>query len=329
VGITTIRNTAEEAFKFHEKESTLVLNEYSLKFNSPKIQEGVPSILEPNSKDLRSEGEKVLISLNIGMYNFYYECVPLILKAHRLYPDATIVLDNFGLHSDVDKTYYKFLEKFLNDLNIKHLIFNSRDLKYIYINNFYVLNSFLYCQDDVESVYELCKKYVKNPDVAPFRTVYVSRKKVGDRTFPNVRPGIRFNGDNRIMDEEVLEDFFIKNNVEVVYPEDMPYFIDQINYFYETKTLISLTSSGIANALFMQPNGNVFEIVTTLIQALGIPDGTLLDTREDIHHLYNALVYNKDHYYMSMPNHDRMSETIINKLKNHPTMSQFILGNKE
>ena len=133
----------------------------------------------------------------------------------------------------------------------------------------------------------------------------------------------------RILTDEKKK-FFIDNGVEVIYPEDIPDFADQINYFYETKTLISLTSSGIANSLFMKPGGTILEIVTPLLQAMGNPfdPNNPVDVREDIHHIYNAMAYNKNHYYLSIQNHDRQSQTIINKMLNHDSFSSLVRNNK-
>ena len=39
-------------------------------------------------------------------------------------------------------------------------------------------------------------------------------------------------------------------------------FIDQINFFNEVKTLISVSGSGLTNALFMQKNTNLIELIT-------------------------------------------------------------------
>jgi hypothetical protein len=199
------------------------------------------------------------------------------------------------------------------------MILSNEKIEKIYVNNFYLVTSPFFSEDDMDLLYKTCLKYIRKPDVEPFRTVYISRGYVTDRTYFEAKPGLRFKSDNRILDEPVLEKFFLDNGVEVTHPEDFKDFVDQLNYFYETKTIISLTSSGISNALFMKPGSTVFEIVTPLILGLGINGQGPIDTREDLHHLYNALVYIKDHHYISIPNHDRESKTIINKISGNPS----------
>jgi hypothetical protein len=322
--------TSENSFKHYKEVYAVKLRSGSLKFNDIEANKYDKNNIIEKSLSFISDNKKILISLNIGMYNFYYMCLPTILKAHEEHPDAELLLDSSGVMGEGGKPYYDFLATILNDLNIKYQIIDATHLDEIYINNFYVCDSFNYCDKDASRVYNACKTYVNKQDIEPFRKVYISRKKVEDRTFPPANPGIEFSGDNRIIDEEVLENFFTNIGVEVVNPEDFKDFREQINYFYETKMIISLTSSGIANALFMKPRGIVIELVTPLLQVMSWPsypideNTPLIDIREDLHHIYNALVYNKDHDYLSIQNRDRKSATIIDKIKNSKSIMKLI-----
>jgi hypothetical protein len=320
MSITTINSTDPSFVRYYDGEYTVVPSFGSLRLVRLEPNQGIPDIqYRVDGVDLITNQKKVLISLNIGMYNFFYTCVTSILKVNKEHPGCLFVLDAFGLYSDIKEPYFKFLLKLLNDLNIDYIILPNDEIKEIYINDFYVIDQALFSEQDIDLFYKTFLKYIKNPDVQPFRTVYISRGYVPDRTYLEAKPGLRFSSDNRILDEPVLEKFFLENNVEVTHPEDFKDFVDQINYFYETKTLISLTSSGISNSLFMKPNGTVFEIVTPLIQGIGINGHGPIHTKEDLHHIYNALVYVKDHYYVSIPNQDRESKTIIEKIKGNPS----------
>mgnify|MGYP000043846564 FL=1 len=330
MSISTIKQTNKDHLTHYEGYYTIEFDRPSLRFDIVHPKEGHVEEFTDTFPSFCSPDKKILLSLNIGMYNFYYTCVPAILLSHREQPDATLLLDSSGVTWEDEKSYYKFLKRFLDDLGIKYIIEDMSKFSKIYINNFYSADWFTRSEDELELLYKAVMPYVKNPSVRPFRTVYISRGKVEDRTFKYTKPGASFAGDNRILDEEVLEKFFIDNGVEVIYPEDIPDFADQINYFYETKTLISLTSSGIANSLFMKPGGTILEIVTPLLQALGNPfdPNNPVDVREDIHHIYNAMAYNKNHYYLSIQNHDRQSQTIINKMLNHDSFSSLVRNNK-
>lgn len=326
MSISTIKQTNKDSLKYYEGHYTIEFDRPSLRFDIVHPEEGKDEEISDTFPSFCSPEKKILLSLNIGMYNFYYTCVPSILLSHREQPDATLILDSSGVTWEDEKSYFKFLKRFLDDLEIKYIIEDMSKFNKIYINNFYTADWFTRSEDELGLLYESVRPYVKNPEIKPFRTVYISRGKVEDRTFKHTKPGASFAGDNRILDEDVLEKFFANNGVEVIYPEDIPDFADQINYFYETKTLISLTSSGIANALFMQPGGTVIELVTPLLQAMGNPfdPNNPVDVREDLHHIYNALVYNKDHYYLSIQNHDRKSQTIIDKIQNHDSFLNLI-----
>ena len=47
-------------------------------------------------------------------------------------------------------------------------------------------------------------------------------------------------------------------------PEKFKNFEEQINYFNEVKTLVAISSSGLANSLFMQPQTTLFELQTNI-----------------------------------------------------------------
>ena len=71
----------------------------------------------------------------------------------------------------------------------------------------------------------------------------------------------------RMDNYKYLEDFFEKYNFEIIDNINEFYafsenFIDQINFFNEVKTLISVSGSGLTNSLFMQKNTNLIELIT-------------------------------------------------------------------
>lgn len=330
MSISTIKQTDNKCLTYYEGDYTIEFTRPSLRFDDVRPVEGLSGDISEISPSFCSPEKKILVSLNIGMYNFYYTCVTAILLAHKEQPEAMFIFDSSGIQSESGQSHIVFLQVFLDDLGIKYIIEDISKFQKIYINNFYTISWHMRSKEELELLYQSITPYLKNAEVEPFRTVYISRGKVSDRTFPHIKPGASFSGDTRILDEEILEKFFIDNGVEVIHPQDIPDFADQINYFYETKTLISLTSSGIANALFMKPGGTIIEIVTPLLQAMGNPfdENNPVEVREDLHHIYNALSYNKNHYYLSIQNHDRRSQTIIDKILNHNSFLYLIRDNK-
>ena len=120
--------------------------------------------------------------------------------------------------------------------------------------------------------------YVKEKDKIPFKKVYLSRRKVWRNIEENdlYQKGLKIDLNSkksrprteiRIFEEEKLENFLSNYNFEILHPEEFfdKDYISQINYFYEVKTLMSVTSSGLVNQMLMQSNTNIIEISTPLM----------------------------------------------------------------
>lgn len=326
MSMTTIDETNKKRLHYYDGNWTMNFMQPTLRFVSNDITKGKHEDLGPEDIILISKEKKILISLNIGLYNFYYHTVSLLLSAHKEDPEAIMVLDMSGVQSELDQSYYKFIFQLLDDLKINYILVDPRKANKMYINNFYIIVRQTIGPKDTTLLYETMKRYVKNKDVVPHKRVYISRKYIAPREFKNAKPGLNFNSDNRIIDEYLLEQDLVRLGFEPVYPEEFLDFTEQINFFYEVDTLISLTSSGISNICFMQPGGTIIELVTPLVMALGNPNGEeSIDCNESIHHLYHAMAYNKGHMYIGVPNFDRQPETIIKTILSNKN----ILGNKQ
>ena len=322
---TVIQTTNENVITYHEGAWTMTFVNKTMRFSACNPTKGEMDLLPKGTKSMISANKKILVSLNIGLYNFYYDCLNLILRANKIAPDATIILDVTGISTDLEKPYFKFVLKLLDDLDINYELFDPSDLNAIYINDFYTLSQQQVSFEDVEYLYGIVQKYIHNTELKPFRNIYVSRKNVERRDYPKQKPGLMFNGDNRILDEDALEDYLVSLGFEVVYPEDFDDFVDQINYFYEAKTIISATSSGMTNAIFMQPGGTMIELMTPLVLALGNPYGEDdIDAQDILHHLYQIIAYNKRHTYIGIPNHGRESKTIKETIQDNEYLSKII-----
>ena len=128
----------------------------------------------------------------------------------------------------------------------------------------------------------------------PTKKIYISRLKY-DNDLPHAR----------VKNERVLEEYMKNKGYEIVYAEEFNSIFDQIRFMSKVKTLVSPTSSGITNALFMKPGGNILELTTSF---------QMLD-REDLHHQYVNLAYSLNHNYHAIQNKDRNADIIINKLE--------------
>lgn len=322
---TPIQSTQSNFIDYYDGPWTIKFISKSLRVNSNALSPGEVLDLPETTIKMISDDKKILVALNIGLYNFYYHCVTLLLRANRYAPEATMILDTSGVASELDTTYFKFLLKLLDDLKIKYELFDPSEGDALYINNFYILGNQYISYDDVDYVYKILQNYVVDKNVKPFRKIYISRGYIQPRNYPNQKPGLMFNSDNRIIDEERLEEYLSSCGFEIVRPEDFDDFTKQINYFYEAKTIMSLTSSGMTNAIFMQPGGTMIELITPLVLALGNPYGEEdIDAQDIIHHLYQIMSYTKRHAYVGIPNFDREPETIKKTIAENSYLSMII-----
>lgn len=288
-----------------------------------------------NSLNLISEEKKVLISLQSGPYHFFMNTFTSLLKIYSIDQNLLFILDKRNLNTN-DTTFFIFLCNFLEDKKIKYKIINTNDYDNLLINNFYHLVNPTNAVFLANSLFEISKEYIKDTNILPSKKVYLSRSKIGDRSYNNGNiqsleniQNVPFLHDNRIYNEKIIEDFFEQNGFEIVVPENFSSFEEQINYFYSVKTLVSVTSSGITNSIFMQNGGNVIEFITPLLIHFWDKindDGTFNYThlQSEQHHFYHAISYIKDHNYIGIPNKTRNPEDLINRMLNTPHLFEIL-----
>ena len=97
--------------------------------------------------------------------------------------------------------------------------------------------------------------------------------------------------------------------IETIVPENIATFSDQVRILSETDVLISSTSSGLFNMLFMPENSTVIELVTPLTVWDSPRDGYL----SSYHNHYSLLSFICGINYIGLP-HDRNVEQVIDKL---------------
>jgi Glycosyltransferase 61 len=278
---------------------------------------------------LMSDERKIFWWSNIGMYNSFFEGLSHLLKVVNSFDEKPIVIvNNFCMGPESEWEYHKFMLKSLNDIGVKYEVYNNKNI--VYAKNFSVIDSFCTTPDMIQTVKNHFKQYVKDQSIKPFRKVYLSRRHILPREYTWIKDGLSTNADHRLWDHDVLEKFMSQNGFDVIIPEQtFMSFEDQINYMYEVETLVSLSSSGIANALFMQPNTSIIELITTYPMAIG-PDSydkpKSMHGTEAIHHLYQTMAYVNNMCYFGLPNYDRKSETIINIIKNNKHFRKIIMG---
>jgi hypothetical protein len=284
---------------------------------------------------LVSDKKKIIISPEASFFHTFDNSIAPLIQQYELDKDVEIIIDIFKLENPEhstnntelnDDSFTGFFIKALRDCGIKVTTINQKKYDAININNFYVNDHQFYPGDTYSSMFNMFSEYVIDKDSNPDKKVYLSRKKVQSREFiyedtDGNKVSIH---ESRIDDETVLERYFLSLGYEVIYPEEFKSFIDQLNYMYKVKTLVSLSSSGLTNAIFMQPNQTVVEIVTPL--TIGLEDNTPYKSTliEDLHHFYSTMAFKKRHKYVALNNQDKSASSIINQIENDPQLKQFL-----
>jgi hypothetical protein len=262
-----------------------------------------------------SANKKVIITLNMGMFHFWYDSVGPLLRLLEEDPNLEVFLDYSFLHMDSDKNFYDFLLKILKDKGVRYKEFDWQSLDSFVINNFYSLEGFERIDDSPNVVYRNTSRY-RDESVVPDKVVYLSRRNIGDR--PNLDgngmvDGLPYYDDNRIDDEPKLEKYLESLGVSIVVPEDFSSFQEQLAYFNTVKCVISLTSSGLSNSIFMQSGGTTIEFVTPLVISMWPAEDQPEKNHGEIsiHNLYNLIAYSRKHNHVSIPNKTRSADDLI------------------
>jgi hypothetical protein len=281
-----------------------------------------------NSMSALSTNKKVVITLNMGMFHFWYDSAGPLFRILEEHPDLEVLIDNSFLHMDTDKTFYDFFLKVLKDKGVNYKEFSWQSLDSLVVNNFYSIESFERIDDSPNVTYRNLLGYLDQTAVAD-KVVYLSRRRMGERPDTNKNnmvDGLPYYDDNRIDDEPKLEKYLESLGVTIVVPEDFSSFQEQINYFNTVKTVISLTSSGLANSIFMKSGSNVIEFITPLVIMM-FPDENNPGKNHgeiSIHNLYNLISWSRKHTHIAVQNKTRSADDLIEHLKSTRIIQKVI-----
>lgn len=250
---------------------------------------------------------KALISVGVGPYHFWHESVGQMLDLVRRKGVSLVLLDNSARLGPAEE-YYQFLIRLLDKNKIDYLEIFLSDQSRVF-NNIYVADiSNVVVSNWSNQVYDFTKLVDHGSSK---KKVYLSRAGRGV-SFTNINPGLYFNHDVRIIDEPVLEEFLVSKGYEVVVPEELGSYEDQVKYFNTVGTMCSVSGSALANSIFMPPGGRVLEIVTSLILPLNKDiEKRMDDGLESLQYYYDLISYEKGHIHIRIPNSTRMSSDII------------------
>ena len=284
-----------------------------------------------NSYNFVSDKIKVFVSLMNGPYHFLHDALGGAIQMIKKFPDAQFIFDTSAMY-DFDKTYLTHWFNTLTKKKIDFKILKTNPGDIVYANNFYFKQTYNNSANAANNLFEFFQDDFINKDVKPFRTIYLSRRHMGKRDYssfvtetPDWDGGPSTNHDTRMFDEFKLEEYLSKEfGVEIVVPEDFKTFADQINHFYETKTVISMTSSGLTCSAFMQPGSNVIEIMNTMVVPLESGKKNMVE--EALHLFYISISFIKNHNYFSIQNKTRKAEDVIKRFENTPALHPLLRG---
>lgn len=282
---------------------------------------------DANAIHFISNRKKVIKTISGSFYHAFADDFAEIIFVSNIYPKVEFIFDISEIQGSLDSPSYEFFAYFLECLDKKKIKYTLVDLKkfdVLYINNFYHLVIPFESGARLDLLADFFKDFVTDKNQKPYKKVYVSRARLAHRQPNENAKNFYYSDDNRIDDHTEIEKIFLDMGFEIICPEDFSSFQEQLDYFYSVKTLASLTSSGIANALFMQPGGNLVELVTPLLTVSPVIDEKYFRINEidvdsydqhpevvhEIHMFYHSLAFFKEHTYIGIPNSSRKARKI-------------------
>jgi hypothetical protein len=319
-------------------------------FDSAFLSDGrrIPGFLESSGTrrlDLTSPGTKIIKTISGSVFHFFADDVCDILYALKIHPKAEVIIDLSNVQDFINKPSWSFLGFFfdaLQDQGIKFRLVETNKFDVIYINDYCVAEAAFRSSMSGEIMYEFFKKYIDEPKIEPYRSVYLTRKKL-DKDLENIstKAGkLSYKSDKRIDSEDELAKVFEELGFEIIAPEDFKDFHEQLNFFNSVKTLASLTSSGLSNAFFMQPGQTMIEVSTPLVVISPLISGEkritdLVDegqedllVAQELHMFYKMIAYLKDHTYFSINNPARNAQKLRENIHSNLKVLEFLKHDK-
>jgi hypothetical protein len=300
----------------------------------PHALEGSPE----KYKFLLSDDIKFFPFMNLRFYHLTLDSIPSVLYEieyqKSLEKSISIVMSpieyDYKGHDRNLKSIIDFFTSSLEKLNV--------DIKTIPMPEFEVVNEESFLVVPVRNIYtikgkdwhttysvklgiDLYKKAIKNSKITPYRNVFLSREDSFDTKEVSLKE-LKYLKNKKYVDfpknycridseDRVVKKLQENTELDYVQSGNFKSFEDQINFFNETKVLISVTGSGLSNCMFMQPGTLVIELLTPLI--LGEMETDSYSQIIENHYSGLAAIFGIN--YMAIP-HDRSAETILEKIDN-------------
>jgi hypothetical protein len=299
----------------------------------------IPGYIDSSSKktlSILSNKNKLVVSMVNSFYHSLLDNMSEVIYALESYPKHELIIDISETQATIKTDpahsgfmYHNAFLYFLETLKmkkIKYRIVNLKKYDIIYINNFRIVEYKLESIRKASLVYDFFKTRLSNPKAKPTRKVFISRALTTGRDYK--APTLTHSNDDRMDDHENLDNLFASLGYEIVQTEELGSFQEQLDLFYETKVLASITGSGLANAAFMQPGQTLIEIITPLVVPVGVPgrakDITDPYYTQELHNFYKNLAFYKDHTYFGIHNNERSFEVLNDTIQKDHRIKTFL-----
>ena len=269
-----------------------------------------------DTDEMISEEIKVLTYVEDTIYHFFIDSLAMILKVYKTHPQTKFVLylqkarpsrsiDNFYellfLILDGEGVNYKTISTVPGKSYSPVYKFNNYLLLDAQVNLYHEM-SFLDVEYMADIVLKYSRKYMNVTDVVePFRKLYIYRGTKSPDLGPVPDDYSGYRNDMRMNDDWKIKEFFANLGYDTFRPEErFSSIMEQIVYMSEVKTLVSITSSGLANMIFMQPSQTVIELMAELVQVTRFDKESQVYPVQRLHNFYSGLSFMRQHTYISI-----------------------------
>ena len=277
------------------------------------------SLGNPDIYDFTNGQNQYLVEYPPSFFHVLVDFIPLMMRAREPGPTQGDLIIYFPpFENPFQDEMRSFIFNWMSRKKVNHRILNAFAFKGAIISNFVYKPNFLMTSESIDLLRKFKEMNLTNKNIEPWRKVYVSRKKQILKTPAAVignadRSKIKYHNDERMDNEEKLEEYFKSKGFEIFVAEDMVDFKSQMQYFHETKTIVGVTGAALINAAFMQNGGKLIELQVPLTVG-GI---------EMIHIDYHGLSYKMEHQYLTVSS-NREADTVLHKIQSNPALESLI-----